>query len=107
MFVGIRGLHGKDASYKEYTKQYGRQDLPPVILEENSIVIDIVYKYFNILLDGMGSINSSGIISVLELEGINKKVRGIYLQKIIHYVTISLLIQEKNREKENSTFKDK
>jgi len=103
VFVGIRGLHGKDTSYKEYVKQYGRQDLPPVILEENSIVIDIVYKYFNIMTDSMGGINSSGIISVLELEGINKKVRSVYLQKMIHYITISLM----TKEKENTTFKDK
>ena len=99
MFVGIRGPKGKNTSYREYVKQYGSP--APKILKENEPIIDIVYNYYNLFIDGMGGLNSNAIISILDVEDIDDKERSIYLRKIQHYMVSSMLIRQKE-----TTFKD-
>lgn len=73
------------------------------MIEENAFIIELVYKYYNIFVDGMGGINASGISLILGVEDVPKKIQSIYLQKIIYYTTVSLQIRDKE---ENPTFED-
>jgi len=65
----------------------------PKILPENEHIIDIVTNYYNMLIDGMGGINTVGIIKILELEDVDRREMPILLQKISYYLSMSLLIR--------------
>lgn len=93
-------MKGKDTSYREYVKQYGSPAPDP--LPENEYIIDIVYNYYNLFVDGMGGISAPGIIGVLDVEGIHGNVKKIFLQKITYYIVSSLEVRQKE-----TTFKDK
>jgi len=77
---------GRKADYKYYCKHYGK-DKKTIPLPENEPIVELIYKYLGLYKDGMGGINSHGLLLSFDLEGINKRVRPIYTTKLIAYLT--------------------
>ena len=107
---------GKEADYNYFCKHYSPVDTKlKKVLPENEPILDLIFKYLGIYYDGMGGISSYGIISTLEIEGVDKRVRGIYITKIISFVSKVLSLQQKsnptlkghNNEKHKSRFRCK
>jgi len=64
--------------------------------------MNLIYNYLGLYRDGMGGINSHGIWLSFDLEGINKKVRPVYLLKLIAYIAET----SKQSMKDVDTFKE-
>lgn len=58
------------------------------VIPENFEVIELISKYANLMVDGMGAMSAQGIDKVLEWE--NLEYREDLIQKLIIYLTVSL-----------------
>ena len=62
----------------------------PIILE-NYEAMEIILNYSNVMMDGMGGINSMGIDKVLDWENINdSQKRKSLIKKILLYISTYL-----------------
>lgn len=67
-------------------------------MPEDEPVIDLIYKYFSMYVSGEGGINSHGIMSSFDLEGIDNRVRGIYTTKLLIFINEVVNQQHKNTD---------
>jgi len=74
-----------------------------IVIPENFVVVEILDTYHSCFMDGMGGINTIGIDTVLEWEGLEKDP-GL-IQKIIIYLLVSSKKQseESKHGQENRT----
>jgi len=68
------------------------------IIPENYEVMEILFKYSNFMVDGMGGLNAQGIDKVLEWENISKEETQKIIQKITIYLTTSLQVQHEEQK---------
>jgi hypothetical protein len=66
----------------------------PKLLPENQIVIGIVNEYGGVIVDGMGGINLSNLLIVLDMEEI--PATKLTIKKITTYITTSMSERDKN-----------
>ena len=64
-----------------------------IVIPENYEIVEIIDRYQNCFVDGMGGLNPTGIDKVLEWEDVERSV--VNVQKILIYIIVSM---KKQRE---------
>jgi len=68
------------------------------IISKNFEVMNIIFKYSNFMVDGMGGLNAQGIDKVLEWESIEEDMKLQIIQKITLYLTTSMQVQHEEQK---------
>jgi hypothetical protein len=71
------------------------------VIPENYEVMDLISRYMNYFVDGMGGLNTNGILNIIDLENVSEKIKTIY--KIQYYIVSYMNKKYSDLDKPNNS----